>query len=276
MINTFKALCLLLPIFSYAQGKPTKTNKDTIFVSSSKNTYVVFNSEVTFLDLGTKDFVGLMDGKSVILKAVKDSPIPTSVFIKYGPEEKIYHGTIVFMENPATTFVDFRSEDLPTVINSTRGIKPDSMSLDQKIIERRIGILEGSTKEKYKEIGEKHDNIIFSLSDMMRDQDYLYIKILLVNKSKLDYKIDFMDFSYHTPRNNRSFQDKDEIKPTVIKGSNDIKIVKSHSEAYLIYCLPKYVLTQEGFLNSSIREKDGARTFSISIKYKELMSAKTF
>jgi hypothetical protein len=269
-------LCFFIQLISVAQNN--KPRHDTIFVSSNHLTTILFSEPVTYLALGSEDFVGTAEGKTVILKAGISNPPPpsTTILIKYGADERIYHGAISFAPIPPISFIDF-SEKKPTKeLNPSLSVAYDSATIEAKMINRRIGIMEGITKDRIKEIAIKTDGIILSVSDLIKDEDYLFVKILFLNKSKTDYAIDFVDFAYHTPREDRSYQGREEIKPVPVRGSNEVKLIPVKSEKYLVYAVPRFIMTSKGFMKLTVREKKGARILSLDVPYKLIESTKNF
>lgn len=261
---------------SIAQSKSQK--HDTIFVSSNHLTTILFSEPVTYMALGSEDFVGTAEGKTVILKAGSANPPPatTSVLIKYGSDERIFHGAISFAAIPPMSFIDLSEKAPSRDLNPKLSLVSDSANIEAKMINRRIGIMEGIAKDRIKEIAIKTDGIILSVSDLIKDQDYLFAKILFLNKSKTDYLIDFVDFAYHTPREDRSYQGKEEIKPVPVRGSNEVKVITSKSEQYLVFAVPRFIMTSKGFMRITFREKKGARILSLDVPYKLIESTKNF
>jgi len=273
-------ILVILPFlfFNAVFGQIKSNRTDTVFVSSNHLTTILFSEAITYLALGSDDYVGTAEGKTVILKAGSSAPPPasTSILIKYGPDEKIYHGAISFKPIPPRSFLDFSDKPATKTLNPNLSIKNDSATIESKMINRRIGIMEGIAKDRIKEIAIKTDGIIVSVSDMQKDEDFLFIKILFINKSKAPYKIDLIDFAYHTPREDRSYQSKDEIKPIRIRGSNEVSMIDIKNEKYLIYAIPRFVLTSKGFMRATIREKNGSRILSVDVPYKLIESSKLF
>lgn len=55
---------------------------DTVEVSTSKTTYILLDSEVNLVDIGTREYVGVPKENMVILKAIKDNAAPTSLMVR--------------------------------------------------------------------------------------------------------------------------------------------------------------------------------------------------
>lgn len=55
---------------------------DTVEVSTSKTTYILLDSDVNLVDIGTKEFVGIPKENMVILKAIRENAAPTSLMVR--------------------------------------------------------------------------------------------------------------------------------------------------------------------------------------------------
>lgn len=251
---------------------------DTVYCSSKHLTTILFPDKVTYLALGSEDFIGTAEGKTVSVQAATSTPppSPSTILVKYGENSTIYHGAISYTPIPRNSFLDWSDSNIPKDLNPKFQIPSDSVTLEDKFIVRRIGILEGISKDRFKEYGKRADGIWFSISDLMRDEDYLYVKILVINKSSEEYKIRLVDFEYHTPRKDRSYQPKDDIKPVPNKGSNEVNMIPVKGEKYLVYAIPRYILAEDGFVRVTMRELKGTREFTQDIPHKIIANAKTF
>lgn len=261
-------LLFLLVTNAFSQAQP-----DTIYVSTNKTTTLMFPKDVILFDIGSEDFGGMKSNNLLLLKAVIDKAQPTSILVQYGRDE-IYHATLVFKADPAKTFLDFRTAELPKVPSEARTAKKDSTAtLESQVAEKRLNLLIADTRVSYKTLAIQKEKLILSLSDMMIDEENLYLKVLFVNDSKLDYQIDFVEFVYKEPSEKKELKGGYERKNVYAKVHNKIDGVRGKDKRFLGYCIPKYALSKKGELEIVVREKNGTRVLELSVPFTEILTA---
>jgi hypothetical protein len=79
---------------------------DPLYVDNDQTVYLVFESPVTFIDMGSTDYTNLVEGEIVLLRCVEPNPKPTSLFIKTA--NNIYVTHIDFKADPEKISYDLR------------------------------------------------------------------------------------------------------------------------------------------------------------------------
>lgn len=258
MIRVF--LICLVPFSGICQKK-----YDTIWVGNpSRTVKIAFDIGLPtspVVDIGTKDYAAKVLGCcDVILKSIVVNAGPTSLYIRYG--DKYYSGTIAYKENLSVDdeVLDFRnSVSLPEPINETRAITSESPSLEKQMIARRMGILEGRTKDRISTIAAIKEKLTFKLADIVQDENFLYFKFRFYNDSKTEYKIELIDFLY------RNSKDEREYSQGLALDNNGVTKVPIRSDNVLIFVLPKFTITAKWELIVTIREKEGTRKLELTI-----------
>jgi len=248
---------------------------DTIFVTTSSTLLMVFPDPVKKMDLGTKDFGGSPDGNTVMLKAIKNTAIPTSLIVLYGDNE-FYHGTIAYDDSRyrKLPIIRLKKEEAPKtdLINEQRAITDKSESLERQAVSRRLGFIEAAD-DRFADIAQVTDKLGLSLREIMADERRYYLKLMLVNRSKQDYMLESVFFTYITPRANSREMDKTPMNPD---DGNDVSVIATKDHKYLVYALPRYTLSTEGSLQIEAHEKNGARIVPLEVKFSVLQKAKIF
>lgn len=264
--------------FCIAQEKVSLVHLDTIYATTSRTTSLIFPARITIYDIGSEDFGGIKEDNLLLLKAAHDSATPTSLIIKYGTD--IYHGTLAYSSNPAHLFIDFsklQTEAIPQLPNETRIAKDDSVkSLDEKISEKRLSIILSDPKSYYKNnaVKDPKERIALTLTDLRTDENNVYLKLLLINESKLDYQIDFVEFVYQNPLDQRDLKGAFDRKNVYQNAYNKIDFVKGKDQRHLGYSIPRYTLGRKGELLVIVREKNGSRSIALSIPFSLILEAK--
>lgn len=259
---------------AFSQGEKTY---DTVYVSNpNRNVKITFDKydEPPVVDIGTKDFGARVLGCcDVILKAAIVGGKPTSLYIRYG--DRYYNGTIAYRENlPIEDEVlDFRNrKDLPEPINEGRAITVESPSLDRQFADRRIGVLEGKSKDRFSNIALMSEKIIFKLADLMQDDMYLYVKLGVINESKQNYSVKNVDFLFANRDNEREYK---QIQPEE-KLDNGIRDIQPKETKYLVFAFPKYTITAKWVLEITMTEAQGGRKMVLKIPYDKINDATKF
>jgi hypothetical protein len=275
-------LLVILPLSGYCQkdsiaiSKPPVKKYDTIFVSNPNRTVkIAFDiglQAAPVLDIGTKEYAGRVLGCcDIILKALVVNAGPTSLYIRYG--EKYYSGTIAYKENLSVDdeVLDFRKQEgLPEPINENRAITNQSPSLEKQVMERRIGILEGKSKDRINTIATIKEKITFKFCDVLQDENFIYFKFMIFNDSKVDYKIELVDFLYRNSKNEREYKQGESLS------DNGINSIPPKQSRAIVYVLPKFVITNKWELLVSLREKEGTRRIDVIVPYDKINEAPKF
>jgi hypothetical protein len=245
---------------------------DTVYVSTNQSTYLVFPATIAFYDIGSEDFGADIQDNTLLIKAVSDKAQPASILVKYGSD--FYHGTLVFKGKPKKNFIDLRKAAIPT-LNEGRGKRVDSLSnFENNIAERRLHILLSDPKIYYYEIAIKQDKIIVSLTNIMRDDENVFLKLFFINGTKLDYNIDFLEFIYHDPVEIvKGASNLKNVNPIV---TNKVDQIRAKQELYLGYCIPFFNQSKKGKLTVVVREKNGSRMITLDIPFSEILDCKSF
>lgn len=267
------SLLLFLPLFAFGQNK--KARIDTVYSNTNKTTTLMFPGDVIMVDIGSEDFGWIKSGNLVLVKSAVESAAPTTILVQYGADKEVYHGTVAYKAVIPQTMINFKDAEIPKMPNESR-IKADSLkTLEEDLANKRLNILVADTKSKYKTLAQRNEKLklTIALSNMMTDEHNVYMKLLFINSSKLDYVIDFAEFVYSDPIEKgelKGSSDKKNVYPVV---TNKIEGIRAKEERFLGYCIPRYALSRKGELLVTIREKKGSRVMELSIPFLTIMEA---
>ena len=266
-------LFVLLSASAYAQNKP---RIDTVYATTNKTTTLVFPDKVVTVDLGSEDFGYMKSGNLVLVKAAIDNASPTTILVQYGANNDFYHGTLSYTGKLKEALVEFAKKEIPKLPNENRVNKDDSLkSLEQDLADKRLNILLADTKERYKTIAYSNEKLLFTLSNMMTDDEHVYLKFLFENSSKIDYQIDFAEFVYQDPIEKGELKGTYDKKNVYAVATNKIDGIRAKDQRFLGYCIPRYALSRKGKLVVIIREKAGSRLMELTIPFVTIMEAPT-
>ncbi len=275
------SILLIFSVDGVSQKGPTYQDGkyDTIFVSHpSRNVKITFDKfdYPPAVDIGTYDFAAKVLGCcDVVLKAAVEHGKPTSLYIRYG--DKYYNGTIAYMEDLPLDdeVIDFRNkEDLPEPLNSTRAItsNENAPSMEKQVAMRRLGILEGREKDRYSSVATVNEKIFLKMADVMQDDNYLYIKLGVFNKSKADYAVSGFDFLFRNRSDEMEFY---MVQPKDIIYSGKLNI-QTKGEGYVVAAFPKFNISSRWELLITLKEKGGGRSVELVVSYDHVVNCEKF
>lgn len=270
------ALCLLYRSgIAQSQGPIVL---DTVWVTTNKTTTIIFPENIGKIDIGSEDFGAEKYLRTLTIKVASEDSQPTSILVIYG--ENIYHGTLAYMRSPKKLFLDFSGvspKNMPSFPNESRAQKQnDSLkNLDAQMSEKRLNIVLSDPKAVYKDVVSNNESIFISLFNMITDNERLYLKILILNRSKIQYSIDFTEFSYREPLEDKKLKGGYDTKNVIPVFTNKIDAVPGKEERYLGFAIPRYSLSKKGELLIVVREKLGSRSLKLTIPFTKILECKT-
>jgi hypothetical protein len=246
-----------------------KTGYDTIWVSDpNRNVKIkVDASETTpVADIGNKHFASRILGCcDIILKSLTTTGTPGSLYISAG--ELVYNGTIAYRADMPLQdeVIDWRTPKATVSAPSTATVPTlvvDTLAtLEMKRIARAIGVVEGRSRDRFHGIADMNERLVFKFADLMKDDRYYYFKFKLINESRVDFKIELLDFVY------RNSKDVNEYRLAEPKENNGTREVRALESGTLVYILPLYTLTSKWELSVTLREKEGSRKLHVIIPW---------
>ena len=146
------------------------------------------------------------------------------------------------------------------------GINPVELSN----ISRRI--LSKSTQGNIRK--DKKFRLKISLKDIYVNQNIIFYKVQISNKSNLDYDIDALRFYIRDKqRVKRTATQEIEVYPVFLTANAET--VKGKSKVDVVYALPKFTIPDAKVLEIDLFEKNGGRNLKLKISNTVILNAKT-
>lgn len=272
--------CLLFPIYSiFAQV--SKKLEDTIYVSSIRSTYLVFDVPVNVCDIGLiEQYMAKIEDKTVFIKAKIENSRSTNFLVQYG--SNYIHGVIKYMEQPQKYFYDFTNTQTTVGLTekekSLRALevkkKEDEAKKEQYLTKVRYRLTSFSReRDKYKTLGLVEHKIYIGLTNVLNDDLCTYFKIKLVNKSTVNYQIDYINFNVMQEK----ALDKDIHRRDVeVVLTNNISNIAPRNEEYYCVALPLIGLKSDEIVRITLREVSGSRTIKLDIPAEKILNASLY
>lgn len=280
----FIILLLLCNISSFAQS----THLDTIKLNKDLSATLEFDDNIDFIVLGNNPIVNTtQDGipiykyydifqtDNVVIFRVKSAEAPlTTLNIKL-TNGLLYHGFISLSEKPQTTYYSFKSKQLLQE-------KKDKHELDSSAkAEIDLGLKLQKLKEMkaaIEDIALINKGVIFQVVNMVNDNQYMFFKVLLNNKTSNLYEVDGVTFKMTEGKKKsvkkQEISNQNWLSPVKTVYPQD-KQIKAYSQDFIYFVVPMYSIST-GSLTVKIIEKNGNRTGDIIIPAENLKNCKVF
>ncbi|WP_224995068.1 DUF4138 domain-containing protein [Cesiribacter sp. SM1] len=262
-MKTFLFLLLWIPFALAARqhlvgnvGIRAYPGADTVFVSDTETTYLIFPEEVQLVDIGrTGEYFARIEGKSVFLKARSKTSGPTNIFVRFGGA--YYTARIAFALVPAQSLYDFSKQ--PAAGQEPSGGSPVAAVLLEKLAQQEAVMQNRSLRQRARH------GLALRLMHLQNDRQLLLLGMCLANNSSIDYRLDFVGFSFQEKRGklfSRNNSYRKEVRPVAEIVPQRISALEQGS---LYYALPLFAMTRRGRLEILIREQEGARLLRIKV-----------
>ncbi len=196
-----------------------------------------------------------------------------------------YHDFICFSPTPSKTFYDFskpkNSEKIE--VKKTAGEKEVQKDNTDTIGKKDIAVDSNLAKLKplkqdYNDIALIKKNVVFQVVNIVNDDNYTYIKLLVDNKSSNQYEVDGITFKSEEGAKKSIFKkelvNQNYLNPQKVIYPKD-KQIKAYTSEFIYFVIPLYT-TNSGTLNIKVVEKNGLRNADIVINATDLNNAKIF
>lgn len=272
MSNKMKVILTILLFITSLHFALAQVKVDTIYVSNSYTSTIVFDKDIEFYDIGNNNYGGEIKGNSLFIKAKSQLQNSTTLLIKYGND--FYNAIIKFQSVPSQTFYDFRLSAKPSLKTNDNDVEStetsnelDVVKVDQELIKKTVDL-----PIAYKTLGQVKNKMLFSLQNIESTGNEMMVKILIKNLSQFDYEIDFTKFEFQEKKGGLTNKSK-RIKTTNLEPlwQSNQNIVKKYEELELYFILPKYTTNFIGKLKVGVWEKNGGRTIEILIPSKYIL-----
>lgn len=248
-------LYALFPGSVQAGKAAADTPPDTIFVSHTETTYLLFPEDVLLVDIGrTGEYFARIEGRSVFLKARDRQAGPTNMLVRFG--QAYFTVRLVYSDLPEQHLYRLGEE----------ATRPEMAAEEQgssRILDRLHRLKEESAGGLVRQ-RRKHA-LHLRITHLQHDEQAIYLGLQLSNGSSVDYKTDFAGFRFEEKRGRRFSRNNTYNKEVRPFAAIAPEVIPGQGEAAMFYALPLYAMTSRGRLRILLQEKDGARVLKLSV-----------
>ncbi len=274
-------ICLAIVASTYAQSlgiiKVNENYSATCEFEADVNNIYISNNELieTITNSQGSDqrivrlYDYIVDGKTVIFSTYKELQAK-SVTIKLS-DGSTWYGIIEYDKENKQIYYPFYNQKK----NSKRNTEiEDSLT----VIKKRLSYCL-SKKTNFQSFGMNKNRIYWEISNMMTDENFTYIKIVVNNRSGHEYKITngraLFKYEEGKSRNLKKKEAKVEVDGIVSywEGKSSIN---AYSSEILGYVIQSYPLNNNGSLIIEFMEYEGKRNYEINIPFKYIQKLEVF
>ena len=261
----------------------TETLQD-VAVSDSSTTYLVFPGPVTLVDVGmVNNWLVKIEGNAVFVRARRKLPPATPMLIRFG--SKYWMGRLVFVNRPVLQLYDYQNSSglLGAASSGAKaGAAPENELAMDKELEKKNAV-EGKlsrlrkAREEHQTVAVVDNDLVLSLANVRNDKDFTYLRFKVINKTAIDYNVDFTDFQLvENAKKKFLARKKNEARrPLAPSGGSPNQIITGRTTGYLTYAIPLYAATERGYLEVTLRELNGARVLVLPVPSRVINRAAT-
>lgn len=271
-----KCVCAMMMISlfafkSFSQGSRLSFIPSVhLTVTCNKTTNLIFPFSVQSIDRGSKDILVQQPKATeniVQVKADKPNFVQTNLSV-ITIDGKLYSFTVDYNAQPNQLNIIVEKND--SGINSLNTPVTLSVGYNEAVMK--------SVSEKILELKAKHgktstgNDMRLRLSGIYINDDVLYFRLQLQNKSNIGYDADNISFTIKDIQQSKRTATQ-ELKLTPLYINNVFANIAADSSATCVVALPKFTLPGFKYLSIQILEKNGGRNLRLTIKNRHIMKA---
>ncbi|WP_207435966.1 DUF4138 domain-containing protein [Sabulibacter ruber] len=244
-------------------------------VSDSSTTYLVFSGPVSLVDVGMAEhYLVKIEGDAVFVRARRKNPVPTPILVRHG--SRYWMGRLVYSARPVLQLYDLQGGVAPPEAGSGPLQRSGPPGANGEEIARKLAELR-QAREEHQSVAVVGNDLVLSLANVRNDGDFTFLRFKVINRTNIDYRVDFTDFQL-VENSSRRFLGKKRNqarRPLPPVGGEAEQTIPGRSTGYLAYALPLYAATGQGYLEVTLRERNGARVLVLPIPSRVINRAKT-
>ncbi|RYU84858.1 DUF4138 domain-containing protein [Hymenobacter persicinus] len=255
-----------------------------VAVSDSSTTYLVFGGPVSLVDVGMAgNYLVKIEANAVFVRAKRKHAPPTPMLIRYG--SKYWMGRLVYVNRPVLQLYDFQKDGALSINGksapSTGAAPENELALDKErekkaVVEGKLQTLR-KAREEHQAVAVVDNDLVLSLANVRNDKDFTYLRFKVINKTNIDYNVDFTDFQLVENAQKKFLARKknEARRPLAPSGGGANQVITGRTTGYLTYAIPLYAATERGYLEVTLRELNGARVLVLPVPSRVINRAST-
>ncbi len=270
---TIVLIGLLIGKSASAQGLMNKpVMLDTITISTTQTVHIRFNTDLTYVDLGSRTIIAkIVEGSKNLIAVKARESFDYRTSISCLESNGVMHTFIVkYNESPSKLFIDNTAKQYTENVLNTTAIVDSTEYQPQTYTDCDITTQESSLEKILKmpkeiyHIGAKNYGISIMCDNILVNNDILYIVLTINNQSAVSYTLSTPRFAIEsTKRTKRSLQYEKAVYPLEIYG---VGTTTPSASSKMVFSFDKLTLIKRQAFCIYLYEYDGSRNFTITIR----------
>lgn len=263
-----RTLTLIVLALACTGALGQQVENKNLTISYNKTTSLIFPFSITSVDRGGRDVLAQKArGVENVLqvKAGRKDFSETNLTV-ITADGVLHQFTVSYSETPAaqtmtivSNLVDEKLILVKDAINE-REVQANSRTV---LNQRVLGKVDQQSKHQ----------LVLSLQDIFINDDILYYRILIRNKSSINFDVKSLKFLIRDRKKvKRTSSQELEIIPLYV--SNNSESVNGYASKTMVYAVRKFTIPDGKALHINLFEENGGRNLSLKINNKDILKAK--
>jgi conjugative transposon TraN protein len=255
-------------IASSTTASAQQVENKSLTVSYNKTTSLIFPFSITSVDRGSKDVLAQKArGVENVLqvKAGRKDFSETNLTV-ITADGVLHQFTVSYSESPSAQAMTITAnQDEKSLILAKDAINERNIQADARIVL--------SQKVTGKIDQAKAHQMVLSLQDIFIRENILYYRILIRNKSSINYDVKSLKFLIRDRKKvKRTSSQEVEIVPQYV--GNKTESINGYASRTMIYAVRKFTIPDGKALHINLFEENGGRNLYLRIDNKDILKAK--
>jgi conjugative transposon TraN protein len=259
-----RMILICLAVVSYSTIGIAQSMVDSLNVSFSKTTSMVFEYPIVNVDRGSRDLIAqkVMEVENILqLKAGRRDFAVTNLTV-ITADGSLHHFYVGYSDQPDTQIYRVSEQITCARFDASR------TDIEYEIATDRI--LNRSPSRKTAK--DKGFRISFVVKGIYVHEDMLFFRIFLRNKSNLKYDVQSLRFFVRDRKNlRRTASQEIEMRPMYVR--NETKSVRGNGSADMVFVFQNFTIPDAKTLDIELFEKDGGRNLKVHIGNHSIVKA---
>lgn len=229
---------------------------DTVNVSFSMTTSMIFEYPIVNVDRGSRDLIAqkVTDVENILqLKAGRPNLSETNLTVITG-DGSLHHFYVSYSDHPETQVYRISERSMCARFHGSRTATEYEIAADRVLNHRSSGSI----------VKDKGFRITFSVRGIYVHDDLLFLRVFVRNKSDIKYDIQSLRFFVRDRKNlKRTASQEIELRPLYVR--NETKSVNGSGSADVVFVFQKFTIPGSKTLDIELFEKNGGRNLKLHI-----------
>jgi conjugative transposon TraN protein len=262
---------LSITILTITHAISQNIENNDLSISFQKTTSIVFPFSITSVDRGSRDVLAqkATGVENVLQVKAGRRNFPETNLTVITSDGILHEFTVNYSEAPATQTVN---------VVALKDPDPNSLVLAHDIINARDlqfvsdNVLKQAEKGRVAKYSKYQ--MVFALQDIFIQNDIMFYRIQIRNKSAVNYDIKSLKFIVKDRKKvKRTSSQEVDLIPVYIE--NESQNVRGYASSTIVYALRKFTIPDRKTLHINLFEENGGRHLNLKVDNKDILKARS-